>query len=188
MKNFYRLFSEIDTRQQMMEIFAQPDLWNQFDIRTSHEQSPHSSVDDILMRFNDLSNIEDIVDDKECFNYPAMHLLPRCADIIFMLMSAVRGERLGRCIVAKLPPGGKIDPHVDEGAPAEYYDRYHVVLHSSPGCVFRAGNEKIVMKTGDIWWFNNRLEHEVINNSADDRICLIVDIKLSRGVYDNSAG
>jgi hypothetical protein len=33
------------------------------------------------------------------------------------------------------------------------------------------------MKTGDIWWFDNSQEHEVLNNSADDRLALIVDIR-----------
>jgi hypothetical protein len=33
------------------------------------------------------------------------------------------------------------------------------------------------MRTGEVWWFNNAIEHEVVNNSADDRIHLIVDIR-----------
>lgn len=180
MKNFYRLFSDIDTTPHVMELMANPGLWNANDIRTKYEQSPHYEVDDILMRFNDLSNISEIVDDKDCLNYPAMFALPRCADLIYMLMGYVRGERLGRCIVAKLPPGGKIAPHVDEGAPADYYDRYHIVLQAAPGCMFQAGDEKIMMKKGDIWWFDNKQQHTVINNSVDDRICLIVDIRLPR--------
>ena len=36
------------------------------------------------------------------------------------------------------------------------------------------------MLTGEIWWFNNQAEHEIINNSADDRIHLIVDIRVSK--------
>ena len=30
------------------------------------------------------------------------------------------------------------------------------------------------------WWFNNKEVHEVINNSADDRIHMVVDIRTSR--------
>jgi hypothetical protein len=36
------------------------------------------------------------------------------------------------------------------------------------------------MATGDIWWFNNRIEHEVINNSATERIHMVVDIRTSK--------
>jgi len=31
--------------------------------------------------------------------------------------------------------------------------------------------------SGEVWWFDNTQEHEVMNNSADDRIVMIVDIR-----------
>jgi hypothetical protein len=33
------------------------------------------------------------------------------------------------------------------------------------------------MPKGTIWWFDNEKEHEVINNSANDRIHMVVDIR-----------
>jgi len=36
------------------------------------------------------------------------------------------------------------------------------------------------MRQGEIWWFDNSVEHEVMNNGADDRVLLIVDIRTSR--------
>jgi aspartyl/asparaginyl beta-hydroxylase (cupin superfamily) len=33
------------------------------------------------------------------------------------------------------------------------------------------------MAAGEVWWFDNTVEHEVVNNSADDRIVLICDIR-----------
>ena len=63
-------------------------------------------------------------------------------------------------------------------SPVEYYERYHIVLSGHPGSIFRAGDEQVTMLTGEVWWFDNTKEHEVINNSADDRIHLIVDIKV----------
>jgi len=36
------------------------------------------------------------------------------------------------------------------------------------------------MKTGDVFWFNNKLEHEVVNNSAFDRLSMVVDIKVKK--------
>jgi hypothetical protein len=35
------------------------------------------------------------------------------------------------------------------------------------------------MAPGEIWWFDNSVEHEVINNSAGDRIHLIVDVRMA---------
>ena len=32
------------------------------------------------------------------------------------------------------------------------------------------------MRTGEIWWFNPHQVHGVLNNSADDRVHLLVDM------------
>jgi hypothetical protein len=94
-------------------------------------------------------------------------------------MYFVEGERLGRVMINKLRPGGAHLPAPDTPVHADYWRRYHIVLHSKPGVVFRCGDEQVYMGTGETWWFNNKLEHEVINNSDDDRIHMIVDIRCS---------
>jgi Aspartyl/Asparaginyl beta-hydroxylase len=97
--------------------------------------------------------------------------------MVFGLMGKVEGERLGRVMINRLRPGGRVYPHADTPAHADYWDRYHVVLQSGPGCLFRCGDETVQMATGECWWFQNALEHEVTNNSADDRIHLIIDVR-----------
>lgn len=96
------------------------------------------------------------------------------------LMARVGGEPLGRVMVNKIKPGGCIFPHADTPAHAAYYTRFHILLDSSPGVLFRCDDEQTYMAPGECWWFNNALEHEVINNSATDRIHMIVDIRTSR--------
>ena len=86
-------------------------------------------------------------------------------------------------MVNKLRPGGKIYPHADTLEHAEYWDRYHFVLQSGPGCNFRCGDEMVNMQTGGVYWFQNAIEHEVINNSSDDRIHMIVDIRTYRADF-----
>ena len=98
-------------------------------------------------------------------------------------MARVEGERLGRVMVNKLRPGGRIYPHADTPAHAEYWDRYHVVLQSAPGANFRCGDEMVNMQAGGIYWFQNAIEHEVTNNSVDDRIHMIVDIRTHRAEF-----
>lgn len=120
---------------------------------------------------------EQIVDAHESVNYPAMNEIPGVRNIVFGLMRQVEGERLGRVLITRLAPGKKIYPHIDGGDHARYYKRYQIALQSLPGVVFRAGDEQVNMRTGDIWWFQNAVEHQVINNSSDDRLALIVDIK-----------
>lgn len=183
MRNFQLLARESNVVPLLNAIMRQPELWNQNTLRTTHQQSPHTSVDDIWLRFNELPEAgqeASVVDEHESINYPAMFALPQARPLIFGLMSMVEGERLGRVLITRLAPGKRIAPHVDGGSHAAYYDRYHVVLQSAPGCLFRCGDETIHMQTGECWWFDNSVEHEVINNSADDRIHLIVDVRTTR--------
>jgi len=183
MKNFLKIAEGVDVMPLLAALARQPDLWNQNLLRTTHPNSPHTQVDDIWLRFNDLKAYEatgdaaHVMDQHESVNYPAFHALPQARALIFALMARVEGERLGRCIITKLKPGAVIEPHVDSGDHAAYFERYHIVLQSLPGSVFNAGDESVQMRAGEVWWFDNASEHSVINNSADDRIHLIVDIK-----------
>lgn len=182
MKNFSLIAHGVDVVPLRSAVFMRPHLWNQNTLRTKHPGTAHSQVDDIWLRFNEIAEGEEfkVVDDKEAINYPAWWELPQARDLIFGLMARVGGERLGRCMITRLAPGKKIDAHRDMGAPAEYYERFHIVLQAGPGCLFRAGDDVVQMQTGDIWWFDNQQEHEVVNNSVVDRIHVIVDIRVSR--------
>ena len=175
--------SNVDVTGLMAAIARQPELWNANTLRTSHDLSPHKEAEDIWIRFDDLElfrktgAITDILDSAESVWYPAADALPQLRPILFALMRQVEGVRLGRVMVTKLAPGKRIYPHADEGAQANYYARHHIVLQGLPGSLFRSGDETVNMQTGEIWWFNNHIEHEVLNNSFDDRIHVIADIK-----------
>ena len=166
-------------------IQRQPNLWNQNTLRTQHPGTAHSQADDIWIRFNDLEkwkashDANSILDEHESVWYSAAHLLP-VRPYIFDLMRRVEGERLGRVLITRLAPGKQILPHADGGTHAEYYDRYHLALQSLPGFQFRCGDESVSMKTGECWWFDNGKEHTLLNNSADDRLTMIIDIRTLR--------
>lgn len=163
----------------MAAIVRQPELWNQNTLRTQHKGTAHCEASDIWLRFNDIkeATASEIMDGHESIDYPAFDSLPQARPLIFDLMRIVEGKRLGRVLITKLIPGAKILPHVDSGDHAAYYNRYHIILQNGPGSVFRCGDEVVCMKTGDVYWFDNSVEHEVINNSADDRLTMIVDVK-----------
>ena len=178
MKNFYQVHTGLDVAPLMLELKSQPELWDENTLRTEHPGTAHSHVSDIWLRFNEIQDDAlTVIDDKECINYPSIYKLPAAQSFIFWLMARVKGVQLGRCLITKLSPGGVITPHVDMGAPADYYERYHIVLSGYNGSIFRAGDEQVTMRTGDVWWFDNKQEHEVMNNSADHRIHMIIDIR-----------
>lgn len=183
MRNFLKIAQGIDVMPLLVALRQHPDLWDQNTLRTTHEMTPHKQVSDIWLRFNDLEayqktgDVASVIDEHESICYPAFHALPQARNLIMALMARVEGIRLGRCLITRMKPGTKIDPHVDGGEHAAYYERYHIVLQGLPGSVFRCGDEHVQMLSGEVWWFDNAVEHEVINNSADDRLHLIVDIK-----------
>jgi len=180
MRNFQVIATNVDIIPLLNAIMRDSALWNQNTLRTDHPNTAHAQVDDIWLRFNETDEPAAVFDDTECVNYPAWWALPQARGLIFDLMRRVEGERLGRVLVTRLAPGRKITPHVDGGAPATYYDRFHIVLNAAPGCLFRAGEETVQMRAGEVWWFDNTQEHEVVNNSVDDRIHLIIDIRTSK--------
>lgn len=180
MKNFQILNSGVIVAP-LLNAVLRSDLWNQNPLRRVAPGSPHTQVDDIWLRFNEIpDDPATVIDDHESINYPAWFQLPEAQAICLDLMRQVRGERLGRVLITRLLPGKSIAPHVDGGSSATYYDRYHVVLQGLPGSLFRCGDEQVCMRSGEVWWFNNAVEHEIVNNSADDRIHMIVDIRTCR--------
>ena len=157
-------------------LHTRPDLWNRNALRRASAEL--SECDDIWLRFpTEATCVEQGVGALECVNYPALAELPQVRPIVFSLMRQVEGERLGPVMITRLAPGKRIYPHDDGAAHTSYYKRYQIALQSLPGVLFRAGDETVAMRTGEIWWFDNSVEHEVVNNSADDRLALIVDIR-----------
>lgn len=183
MRNFLKIAEGIDVMPLLHAVQRQPELWNQETLRTTHESTPHKEVEDILLRFNDLEmykNTKDaasILDEHESICYQGWYRLPQVQPIVFDLMRRIEGVRLGRVLITRLAPGKRIYPHTDGGSHADYFDRYHVSLQNNPGSLFRAGNDTVCMRPGECWWFDNAKEHEVINNSIDDRLTLIIDVR-----------
>jgi len=155
-----------------------PEWWNADRTRTGFDGSPHAQSDDILLRscVTIGRSLMEMHGDLEASDREVLHLMPDVKRTALDLMRLVGGSRLGRVVATRLASGDKITPHADEGPYAEYYNRFHVVLQGLPGSVFECGDEAVQMLTGEIWWFNHRLQHSVSNNSKDDRVHLIVDI------------
>lgn len=184
MRNFLKLAQNVNILPLLHAVQTQPELWNADNLRTLYPDSPHAQADDIWLRFNDRalweSEPERIMDEPESVNYPAWNKLTQAHGIVFDLLRTVQGSRIGRVMLTRLAPGKNIAPHIDGGKYAAYYNRYHVFLQNLPGANFRAGEEVICPQAGDVYWFNNKIEHEVINHSTDDRITLIIDIRCEK--------
>jgi quercetin dioxygenase-like cupin family protein len=80
-----------------------------------------------------------------------------------------------RAILVNLKPGGEIPTHVDTGHSLMNSRRIHVAIISNDQVVFNCGNEKRVMKEGELWEINNARVHSVENRGEKGRVHLIVD-------------
>lgn len=189
MHNFLRLAQGVDVMPLMLAISRRPDLWKEDTYLRDYPQGPFGQIESIMLRFpvkgvyeteEELKNHLSTYDQHESIDYPAYNSLVEARPLVMSLMARVSGERLGRVMINKMAPGAIIYPHVDTPSHTEYYSRFHVVLQSQPGCLFRAGDETVNMLPGEVWWFDNSKEHEVANNSSDDRIHMVVDIRTSR--------
>lgn len=177
MRHFQKLAENIPVIPLLNALAVNGDLWNENTLRTTHPLSPHTQTDDIWIMFNDIPDSpEAVIDDCEVISYRAWNTLP-IRELTMDLMRLAGGTRLGRVIISRLPPGKEIPAHVDQGAPATYYKRYHLALQSQPGALNYSGDECVQYRMGDFWWFDNGSEHRVVNNSADDRIVMVMDVR-----------
>lgn len=172
----------VDVVPLLQALVQQPELWNQNKFRTTFKDTPHGQVDDIWIRFSkETPDTNEVADDmRQIVWYPAFQKLPQVVPIIRDLMFRFNGYELQRCVITRLRPGGRILPHADNKGDYVHVgdiSRYHVVLQGLPGSLYRTGDETVNMKTGEVWWFNALLEHEVQNNSADDRLHMLVDFR-----------
>lgn len=174
MRYFYRLAEGVRVLPLMAAVARQPSLWNADNCRREFNGTPHAATSDILLRFGSKDGKE-----LETTDTDVMQKLPDVKSEILNVMRLVQGSRLGRVIITKLEPGKKILPHADtQGEYAKYYTRYHLVLQGLPGSIFTCGDETVGMLTGELWWFSAQDEHSVTNNSRDDRVHMLIDVRI----------
>lgn len=187
MKFFHKLCSGIDVEPLLSALDKNPQLWDQFTVRKDVADGPHGAMSDIWIRYNDIAPFAGR-GDFTGFNdahvpiwYEAYDVLRAALDpILFKLMADVAGEMIGGVLITRIPAGCGIDPHIDRGWHVNYYDKFYLSLKSAPGATFHCGDEVINPAPGDLYHFDNRLEHWVRNDSDSDRMTLIICIRTDR--------
>lgn len=186
--NIAKLPFTFDVRPLQEELKAHPELWNDFRFRTESPISPHRELDDIIVRYNPRENFDG---NRAKFNephesewYDGAKLLPSLRPLVFDLMRAVEGERLGMVLITRIPSGKQCYPHVDGGWHASYYEKFAIQVAGNPEQRFAFDGEELRTVTGDSFWFDNSHTHWVENPSGEDRITLICSIRRSTCLPD----
>ena len=178
--------------QALMEVFRNEELFSKQTYRQEFPDTPHADTETIFLRmqpglpedpreFGENEYVLEIVNSLEAEDTPEYDAFPVVRTHVMNLMAMVSGERLGRVMIVKLKAGGEILPHDDQGAYPDYYDRFHIILSGqSKWAIGEEGDEdRFVMNPDEVYWVNNSVRHSVVApHPKDDRIAIIVDIKL----------
>jgi hypothetical protein len=94
------------------------------------------------------------IEDRE-----SLALLPYAREIVEQLIPAPAQ----RCLLARLPGGVSIDPHIDRAPYFAKTLRLHFPIESHDQAWMIAGSLSYLMKPGEIWVLNNSAPHAVWN-------------------------
>ncbi len=178
LKNFRRLKSDFDVLPIATELASQPEAWFQ----QTGRQNVRVQAEALAVPLRGLRKSK-IAGRKRCDVHESRYTtlsqsFPAAREFIESVAREI-GCALGRAKIVNLPAGRKVLAHVDRG---DYYacrDRYHLVIESE-GCRMRSGEEEVVMHPGELWWFDNKMEHEAWNDTSSRRIHLIFDLEPPR--------
>ena len=166
-----RLDLRIDAERLKNEIAQLPDsFWGQSGGRVG----VHNPAQAIFLRGYAPAQGDLPIEEREALAY-----LPGIRELIEQVVPA----QPMRCLIALLPPGAVIAPHIDQ---ADYFSktiRLHVPIVTSDDVWMYCGGQSYRMRTAEIWALNNSTTHGVVNADAKcERIHLICDFLPSAGL------
>jgi hypothetical protein len=174
-KNFQLVRAKVDVEAILAELFGQPEAWY---VDTNRQRKIHVQQESESIPIRSALKSDNDVRERDVHESCYARLAPRFPAVVAFLEEFAEAEEgaLGRAKIVRLCPGKQVLPHRDIGAYYGRHDRYHLILQSE-GSWMRSGNEEVVMRQGQLWWFDNKQKHEARNESAtQDRIHLIFDL------------
>ncbi|MEZ5458156.1 MAG: aspartyl/asparaginyl beta-hydroxylase domain-containing protein [Steroidobacteraceae bacterium] len=159
-----RLPLRIDPAPLQAELAALPaELWGRRDGRVG----VHEVADAIFLRGHAPAQGELPIDDR-----PALSLLPSVRTLVF---DRVPAEPM-RCLIARLPPGAVVKPHIDRAPYFAKTLRVHVPLQTHDQAYMLCNGRSYRMAEGEFWLLNNSTTHAVWNaHPSASRTHLICD-------------
>lgn len=146
-----RLPLQLDAQRLAAEVAALPDtVWG----TTGGRVGVHQAAEALFLRGYAPAQGALPIEDRE-----PLALLPYAREIIEKLIPAAPQ----RCLIARLPGGASIAPHIDQ---APYFSktlRLHFPIESHDQAWMMAGTLCYLMKPGEAWVLNNSALHAVWN-------------------------
>ena len=159
-----RLSLTVDALRLRNEIGALPNsTWG----TTGGRVGVHMAAEAIFLRGYAPAEGEKPIEDRS-----TLDLLPYVRRIITEFIPA---QPL-RCLLARLPAGAMIAPHIDRAPYFAKTLRIHVPMTTNEQAWMQCAGESYQMRVGEVWALNNSTVHAVWNqHDTQDRIHLICD-------------
>lgn len=181
MRSIRHLSSGFDVGPLVKQIQASPGVWNRHRERIEMYGTPHNGVSDIWVRYNDWANYSGdwaaFHEPHESVWYPVVSEIPAAWSLARKVRRHVGAETIGGVLITRIPPGGRVEPHVDGGWHARHYDKYAVQLLGNQRQAFCFEDSELRPEPGDLYTFDNSRLHWVTNDSDTDRMTLIICLK-----------
>ena len=138
------------------------------------EYEVHRQTESVVILFLDASAWPEIIVNRE-FGWDRIStwVVPVMNETIEQYYPA--GGAILRSMLAKLPPGGIIAPHVDKHPSFHATHRIHVPVKTNPRVRFNIDGRPHQLHVGQAYELNNQKMHSVMNKGSEDRITLIFD-------------
>lgn len=182
MERFKLIAENLDVAPLLTRILANEPLWAEHTDRQHYPGSAHKETETIYLRW---ATDKSVWGGFYCLesedHVQTINKLGRleCSDLTQEAVKLITrgvpsGTDVGRVILTRMKPGGKIAEHTDEGPYADKYERFHVCLQGESILTCDGVHRKMV--PGELWWFNHKLPHRVTNSLWGDRLHLIIDL------------
>lgn len=169
-----RTLGEVDISPLKEAVLSLADRdWQAQKIR-QNEYEVHRQTESVVLVFTDGQGWPNIEVSKE-YGWDLL------ADSAFPIMHGLISEHypsggtIIRAMVAKLPAGNIIKPHVDRHPSFHAGHRIHVPVTTNPRVRFMIEGRPYQLEVGRAYELNNQKKHSVMNKGKEDRITLIFD-------------
>ena len=146
--------------------------WQEETWRATIPFSPHKDSESIFIRRQPGSRPRDVL--HQLASMATQYHQGPLSLAVEAICSHVQG-RPARAMLARLRPGGVIEPHTDEGIYAEATTRFHLPLITSPGAWLEVDGTRYHLSAGTVYAFDKHVPHCGGNDGDEPRIHMIID-------------
>lgn len=169
----YRDLGEIEITPLKEALLAEKDESWLANTERQNSFEVHKQTQSLVLVFCDGKAGELTVCKEEAWDRLADVALPVMHELIERCYTA--GGTIIRAMAAKLPPGGRINPHFDAHASFSHSHRVHVPITTNPRVRFMIDGKPFRPEIGKAYEINNQKTHSVVNTGTEGRITFIFD-------------